>query len=135
MNANHKFLKFAGIALVAVAGPIAALACSSSSGNAAPSEPVLEGGPDMDSTMPGDEGGSSGSSSGSGSGSSSGSGSGAGSGSSSGGSGDSGPDASAVCDPSATVGGANSYNTCSSFGCAGKYDNAAHHVPSPLPTP
>ena len=41
----------------------------------------------------------------------------------------------ATCNSCAVTGGNDSYNTCSPFGCAGKYDNAAHGVPNPLPTP
>ncbi len=126
MNANREFLKLAGIALFAIIGAGAAAACSSDD-NAAPSQTTLGDGAATDSTTPGDETGSSGSSSGSTSGSSSGSGS-------SGSTSDAGGDGGALCDPTATIGGSNSYNTCSSFGCAGKYDNAAHKVPNPLPT-
>ncbi len=123
MNDNPMFLKLAGIALLATAGSLVAVACSSGDDNAAPS--TIEAGALNDATTsPGEDSASSGSSSGSSSGASS--------GSSSGGN-DAGVDASATCDPTATVGGSNSYNTCSTFSCAGKYDNAANGVPNPLP--
>src|SRR5580704_6459616 len=132
MNANPKFLTLAGAALVAIAGAVAAVACSGDD-NAAPSMPVLEAG------SPGDDGSTSSS------GSSGGSSSGSSSGTDGGGSADTGtapactPDGGtgATCNSCAYInssGNNDGYNTCSSFGCQGNYNNTAHGVPSPLPT-
>jgi hypothetical protein len=135
MKTNPMMLKFAGLALVTMAGAGAFIACSSDD-NAAPTGPVLtdDGG--------GSSGASSSGASSSGASSSGASSSGASSsGASSGGdAGDAGPvcapdgGTSAVCNSCATVGGDDPYNACSAFPCQGKYDNTAHNVPSPLPT-
>jgi hypothetical protein len=141
MKANPMMWKFAGFALVTLAGTGAFLACSSDD-NSNNNNPVI-----------GDDGGGSSSGSGSG-GTTSGSGSGgtssgSSSGSSSGG-GDSGPDAAPACvpdggssaqcnscafvasDPTKSV---DPYNTCGPYACQGFYDNTAHGVPTTLPTP
>jgi hypothetical protein len=123
MKANLTTLKFGIVALLAIAGATGAVACSSddSSNNQGP---TIEAGV---------------SSSGSGSGSSGSSGGSSGSSSSSGGSSGSSSGASctsdaSTCNSCATI-ATDPSNTCSQFGCAGFYDNAAHGVPNPVPSP
>jgi hypothetical protein len=130
MKANLTNLKFAALALVAIAGTAGAVACSSDDTNS--------GGPTIDAGTPDTSASSSGASSGGSSGASSGASS---SGSSSGAT-DAGSDAHAnttctsdasQCNSCGTV-ATDPYNTCSNYGCAGAYNNASHGVPSPLPS-
>jgi hypothetical protein len=133
MKANLTTLKFGIVALVAVAGAIGAAACSSddSSNNPGPS---LEAG--TTSSSGGSSGASSsGSSSGGSGGSSSSSSSGGSSSSSSSSGGNCTPDASANCNSCSTIANGDPSHACSPFGCAGFYDNAAHNVPNPVPSP
>lgn len=132
MKTNMTFLKLAGIALLAMAGSAAASACSSDD-NAAPTGPTVLDSGSPDGTTGDDSGNAGGDSGGSSSGGDSGNGSDAHV--------DAGPPctpdggATAICNSCATVGGNDSNNTCSPFGCAGFYNNATHGVPSPLPSP
>ncbi len=131
MNTTSKFLKLAGIALLAMAGSAAASACSSDD-NAAPTGPTVLDSGSPDGTTGDDSGNSEPDSGGSSSGGDSGSGADAKS--------DAAPctpdgGAAAKCNSCATIGGNDSLNTCSAFGCAGFYNNATHGVPSPLPSP
>jgi hypothetical protein len=130
MNATSKSLKLALVALLAMAGSAAASACSSDD-NAAPTGPTVLDSGSPDGTTE-DSGNSESDSGGSSSGGDSGSGTDAKS--------DAAPctpdgGASATCNSCATVGGNDSLNTCSAFGCAGYYNNAMHGVPSTLPSP
>ncbi len=142
MNFNSSLLKLSGLALVVVAGSLAAVACSSSSSGNSPMTTIDSGNPSGSSS-----GVASGSSSGTISSSSSSSGGGEGGGSSSGAEAgppcvaDGGPDA--QCNSCATIGGSGSlgsYNTCSQYlvNCT-PFNNTARGVPiaadGGLPTP
>jgi hypothetical protein len=128
MNAHHNLLKLVGFAFVAVVGSsLAVSACSSNSNNPGPSNVLDSGTQDAnsggdDSSTPGPDGGTPVVDSGSDTGV------------------DAGPactpdgGATATCNSCAVQGVTDSYNTCSPFGCQGKYDNAMHMVPVP-PTP
>jgi hypothetical protein len=126
MKANLTTLKFGVVALLAIAGATGAVACSSDDSNGGPG-PTIEAGASSSGSGSGSSG-SSGSSSGS-SGSS-----GSSSGSSSSSSGGSCTSDASVCNSCATI-ATDPAHTCSQFGCAGFYDNAAHGVPNPVPSP
>jgi len=134
MNSNRNVLKVTGVVLVAIAGSIAAVACSSSSSPSGTT--VLEGGVSEDGSS---SGASSSSSSSSGASSSSSSGSSGGDASSEGGGTcipDGGLDG-ALCNSCAAIG---SYNSCSQYtGNCRPFNNVARGVPftadGGLPTP
>ncbi len=107
MNPNLRIVKSACLAALGIGIAIAAAACSSDDNNSSPTvDSGSPGNPDATMMMTTPDGSMTTS-----------------------------PDGGAVtCEPDAGIGGSDTHNTCSTWGCAGFYDNAAHMVPSPLPT-
>jgi hypothetical protein len=106
MNTNLRIVKSACLAALGISIAIATAACSSDDNNSSPT--VDSGTPNTDATMTTQPDGSTTTT----------------------------PDGAAAptCDPDAGIGGSDTHNTCSTWGCAGFYDNKAHMVPNPLPT-
>jgi hypothetical protein len=140
MKTNPMMFKLAGLALVTMAGAGVFIACSSDDNNGP--GPVIGDDSGASSSGTGSSGASSsgtGSSGASSSGASSSGASSSGASSSGASSSSSGgscvPDggAAATCNSCATLTN-DQYNRCSSYGCAGFYNNSTHGVPATLPT-